>query len=62
MPFLKMTKEICENCGHGEHWHQLVKPKFCLQCSCKKFIPQKKILLFCDNPACFAKHLADKNY
>ena len=38
-----MTSEICE-CGHEEHWHQLVKPKICLEntCPCKKFTPQKK--------------------
>ena len=31
-----MTNEICE-CGHKEHWHQLVNQKVCLKCSCKKF-------------------------
>ena len=35
-----MTSEICE-CRHEEHWHQLVKPKVCLKCSCEKFTPQK---------------------
>ncbi len=30
-------------------------------CKCKKFKAKKKVLLFCDNPACFATHLAKKH-
>ncbi len=39
-------EEPCANCGHEEHWHQLVKPKICLEntCPCKKFIPQNTIV------------------
>ena len=35
------------------------------RCPCKKFKPvseKKKVLLFCDNPACFATHLAKNHY
>jgi len=62
------TSNICE-CGHHINSHRFYNSKNAKKgcqiegCPCKKFEPLKeKVLLFCDNPACFATHLAKKHY
>lgn len=52
----------CRRCDRYRKWGTAFYPDYIKNEIAKTEIKGSKILLFCDNPACFATHIAKKNY